>query len=54
MLGGARNRGASSLRRVSPEDEVGGVTMISGPTAAGLVEWRESVAAIYSDVRANS
>ncbi|MFZ2106658.1 MAG: DUF1684 domain-containing protein [Roseiarcus sp.] len=25
--------------------------MISGPTAAGLVEWRESVAAIYRDVR---
>src|ERR1700722_8648938 len=52
MLGGARNRGASSLCRVPPEDEVGGITMISGPTAAALVEWRESVAAIYSDVRA--
>jgi len=25
--------------------------MISGPTAAALVEWRESVAAIYRDVR---
>ena len=52
MLGGARNRGASPLYRVSPEDEVGGVTLISGPTAAALVEWRGSVAAIYSDVRA--
>ena len=28
--------------------------MISGPTAAALVEWRESVAAIYRDIRANS
>ena len=27
--------------------------MISGPTAAALVEWRESVAAIYSDIRAS-
>src|ERR1700734_2024126 len=46
------NRGDSPLRRVPAGDEVGGITMISGPTAAALVEWRESVAAIYSDVRA--
>jgi uncharacterized protein len=26
--------------------------MISGPTSAALIEWRESIAAIYSDVRA--
>ena len=43
-------RGAVALSRIPPRENRN-VTMVSGPTAAALIGWRELVAAIYSDVR---